>query len=173
LKASKKFILGHVKSCPDAHKPAALRQSPIAIIGLNDKRIKGLAAVERRMKLRDWVGLSTMLLAGMAGAAYAAGDPVNGKKIFMRCAICHSVQPGKNMLGPSLAGIVGKPSASAPGFAYSSAMKSANIKWTPDKLDTYLLSPAKMVPGNRMAFAGLPNATDRADVIAYLAKPAP
>jgi cytochrome c2 len=91
----------------------------------------------------------------------------------MRCAICHSVQPGKNMLGPSLAGIVGKPSASAPGFAYSSAMKGANIKWTSDKLDKYLLSPAKMVPGNRMAFAGLPNATDRADVIAYLAKPAP
>ena len=71
-------------------------------------------------------------------------------------------------MGPSLKGIVGRKSGSFPGFNYSPAMKGKNVTWNPATLDTYLTAPMKFVPGTRMAFAGLPNAQDRADVIAYL-----
>lgn len=120
-------------------------------------------------------GYIVTVIALMGGAAplsaAPAGDPVKGKSIFVRCAICHSVEPGKNMLGPSLNGIVGKQAGTVAGFAYSPAMKAAKIKWTSDNLSNYVTNPRAMVPGTKMIFAGLPNATDRANLIAYLAKP--
>lgn len=113
-----------------------------------------------------------MLLIGLAmlpAPAFAAGDAAKGAIIFKRCIACHTVDPGKKGgMGPNLAGIVGRKAAMA-SFTYSPAMKASAITWTPDKLDTFLTRPAAMIKGSRMAFAGLPNAQDRADVIAYLA----
>jgi len=106
-----------------------------------------------------------------SGASLAAGDATKGKAVFARCAICHTVEAGKNKLGPSLANIVGQPAGEVPGFNFSTAMKNSKVKWTPDNLDKYLTNPRTFLPGNRMIFAGLPNADDRANVIAYLAKP--
>jgi cytochrome c len=106
-----------------------------------------------------------------SGAALAAGDPVKGKAVFARCVICHTVEPGKNKLGPSLANIIGQKAGEVPGFNFSPAMKKSNVKWTPQTLDKYLINPRTFMPGNRMAFAGLSNAADRANVIAYLQKP--
>ena len=114
---------------------------------------------------------AVLTLIAVPVSAAPAGDPVKGKSIFMRCAICHSIEPGKNMLGPSLSGVVGRPAGVATGYNYSPAMKGAKIAWTSDSLSKFLTNPRAMVPGTKMIFAGLPNETDRANVIAYLAKP--
>ncbi len=75
------------------------------------------------------------------------------------------------MVGPSLAGIVGRAAGSVAGYSYSNANKNSGITWTPEKMFQYLEKPARVVPGTKMAFAGLPKAQDRADVIAYLKAP--
>lgn len=97
------------------------------------------------------------------------GDATKGKIVFVRCMACHSVDAGVNRIGPSLAGIVGRPSASVPGFAYSPAMKNAKIRWDAKSLDAFLAKPTAKVPGSKMIFAGLPNPADRSNLIAYLA----
>ncbi|ABD25262.1 cytochrome c, class I [Novosphingobium aromaticivorans DSM 12444] len=118
-------------------------------------------------------GLAASALAGVAVAAPAKGDPVLGKKVFMRCVACHAVQPNAPMkMGPNLAGVVGR-KAGAANFKYSAAMKKANVKWDEATLDKWLLKPSAVVPGTSMAFAGVPNAEERAAVIAYLKKPVP
>jgi cytochrome c len=106
---------------------------------------------------------------GFTSAARAGGDADAGKKVFNKCAVCHTAVAGKNGLGPSLFGVVGRPSASAPDFKYSDGMKAANKTWDEATLDNYLTDPKAAVPGNKMAFSGLPKPEDRANVIAYLA----
>jgi len=125
------------------------------------------------LRIANRIGAVSLITAGLlyTGVAQAAGDPVKGKAVFARCVICHTVEPGKNKLGPTLAGIVGSKAGGVPGFNFSPAMKNSKIVWTPANLDKYLTNPRAMLPGNRMIFAGLPNADDRANVIAYLAKP--
>ena len=99
-----------------------------------------------------------------------AGDAASGKTVFVRCAICHTVQKGgANGLGPNLFGVVGRKAASLVNFAYSPALKSSGITWTPDRLKSWVTSPAKMVPGTKMAFAGINNPKQADDVVAYLA----
>jgi cytochrome c2 len=113
--------------------------------------------------------LPAMLLIG-SGIAHAveAGDPAQGKKVFVKCQACHSLETGVNKVGPSLAGIMGRAAAAEADFNYSDAMKNAHLNWTPETLDQYLLNPRKMVPGTKMAFPGLPKEKDRADLISYL-----
>lgn len=100
-----------------------------------------------------------------------AGDPGKGAELFRRCAVCHAVEAGRHKVGPSLAGVVGRPVASADGYRYSQAMHAhgeSGAVWTVDALDEYLASPRAVVRGTRMAFPGVKNADDRADVIEYL-----
>jgi len=97
------------------------------------------------------------------------GDASAGRQVFRKCQACHSLEPGKNLVGPSLAGIMGKKSGSDANFNYSPPMKQAGITWTPQTLDQYLADPQKAVPGNRMPFPGLKSEHDRADIIAFLA----
>jgi nitrite reductase (NO-forming) len=110
-----------------------------------------------------------------AGAAVQAGDPQAGRLVYRKCQACHSLEPGKNMVGPSLAGIVGKKAASQPNFNYSPAMQASGVTWDATSLDRYLSDPQKTIPGNRMPFPGLKTQNERKDVIAYLvgAPPAP
>jgi cytochrome c len=96
------------------------------------------------------------------GAVNAAGDSA-----FTECSACHSTD-GSNGLGPSLKGIVGRKSASAPGFAYSAAMKRAQLTWTPAELDKYITNPQNAIPGNAMPYAGMADANQRKALIAYL-----
>jgi cytochrome c len=103
-----------------------------------------------------------------AAAPAAAQDAKAGEKAFVQCKACHSVVAGQNRVGPSLAGVVGRKSASVAGFNYSPAMKAKGVTWTEANLDTYLTKPAAYVKGTRMAFAGIPDAKKRKDVIAYL-----
>ncbi|MDE1918279.1 MAG: cytochrome c family protein [Sphingomonadales bacterium] len=123
------------------------------------------------MKSGIWgAGLGLALLA-IGSSAQAAGDPAAGEKVFARCAACHKVgSDAKAGFGPVLNGVVGAKAASSPGYAYSPAMKAAKLVWTPATLDKYLTGPAKMVPGTKMAFPGVPDAKDRANVIAYLGR---
>ncbi len=103
--------------------------------------------------------------------AHAEGDPAKGEKVFRKCKACHFADKKKNKVGPYLLGVVGRPVASVEGFKYSKAMKAKAAElgtWTEENLDKYLENPKKVVPGNRMAFAGLKKAEDRANVIAYL-----
>lgn len=104
-----------------------------------------------------------------AKLASLTGDAVHGKAVFAQCAACHSIEAGKNMIGPSLAGVIGRKAGSIAGFAYSEANKGSGITWTKEKLFQYLEKPQRVVPGTKMTFPGLAAAQDRADVIAYLA----
>ena len=96
------------------------------------------------------------------------GDAGKGEKVFKNvCAVCHGFKA--HGTGPNLSGVVGSNPAQKEGFTYSSAMKDlGDKKWTASTLDKYLKSPADYAPGNAMAFAGIANAGDRKDVIAYL-----
>ncbi len=116
------------------------------------------------------------LRCALAASLFLLGLPAaraqdRGEAMFKRnCAICHSLDPGKNKVGPSLAGVVGRRAGSVPDFSYSPANKASGIVWTKEKLDEYLTNPQKMVPGTLMLFPGLKNPDDRQAVIAYLAE---
>ena len=99
------------------------------------------------------------------------GNAAEGEKVFVQCKTCHVKEAGQNRVGPSLAGIVGRAAGSVEGFNYSPANKNSGITWTPEKLFQYLEKPARVVPGTKMVFAGLPDAQKRADLIAYLQQP--
>jgi len=99
----------------------------------------------------------------------AAADAHHGARVFkIQCAECHSDKPDKNKRGPSLFGIVGRHAAKAPRFRYSTAMKQSGLTWTPEKLDTYLTAPRKLVPHCKMRYKGLADRGARADLIAFL-----
>jgi cytochrome c len=103
------------------------------------------------------------------GTVLASANIANGKSLEGRCAQCHdATKGGPNKIGPNLFGVVERPRASHPGFAYSSAMKSKPGNWTYDELFKFLKSPAIDIPGTKMSFAGLRSAQDRIDLIAYL-----
>lgn len=99
------------------------------------------------------------------------GVAAEGEKVFIQCKTCHVKEAGQNRVGPSLAGIVGRAAGTVEGFNYSPANKNSGITWTPEKLFQYLEKPARVVPGTKMVFAGLPDAQKRADLIAYLQQP--
>ena len=112
--------------------------------------------------------LGIIALFVCSGAAIAQ-DAAQGEKIFLRCKVCHQIGEGaKNLIGPELNGVVGRPSASIDGFNYSDGMKNAHLTWTEENLSAYVKNPKEKVPGNKMAFPGLPQPQDVANVIAYL-----
>jgi nitrite reductase (NO-forming) len=104
-----------------------------------------------------------------AAAGATTGDAAAGRLVFRKCQACHSMDSGKNMLGPSLAGVIGRKAGTEPNYNYSPAMKSADIVWDAQTLDQYLTDPGKKVPGNKMPFPGLKTDHDRDDVIAFIA----
>lgn len=109
-----------------------------------------------------------MLAAVLTGLASGAVAAPSGQAVFeQRCSVCHSVQPAPGKMGPPLAGVVGRKAGTAAGYAYSGAMKAANITWTPETIDTFLKGPGKLVPGTKMLI-GAPSAEDRAAVVQYL-----
>ena len=123
----------------------------------------------RTMKLHRAVLLAGIAALAMATQAEAGGDATKGKTYFTRCAICHSNASGApNRIGPNLFGVVGRKAGAIPGFFYSPAMKKSGITWTEDKLEAYIAKPQTIVPGNRMAFAGVADHQQVDDLVAYL-----
>ena len=103
--------------------------------------------------------------------AQADGDVAAGKKVFAKCMACHDATTDKNKVGPSLLGVVGRPAGSVANFNYSNAMKEAGVGglvWDEANLAEYVKAPKTKVPGNKMAFPGLKDDADIANVIAYL-----
>lgn len=117
------------------------------------------------------------ILAGLASVPASAlaesGDAAAGEALFARCGACHEVGEGaRHRLGPHLDGLFGREAGSLDDFRYSPALKSAGgegLVWSAETLDAFLADPRDVVPGNRMAFPGIKDAGDRADLVAYLA----
>lgn len=97
-----------------------------------------------------------------------SGDAGAGERVFGQCSACHSVVAGENRAGPSLAGIIGQQAGSVEGFNYSPANAELDVVWTAEEMFNYLENPREMVPGTRMAFPGVRDPQDRADLVAYL-----
>lgn len=112
--------------------------------------------------------IALLVVAGATANRGYAQDAEHGKAIFKACATCHATDHA-NRVGPGLEGIIGRRAGTVPGFSYSDAMKRSGIVWDAKILDAYVESPQKVVPGNRMPYAGLKDTTDRADLVAYLA----
>ncbi|HEV2334132.1 MAG TPA: c-type cytochrome [Stellaceae bacterium] len=113
--------------------------------------------------------LAMGVLSAFAIPAASAGDAERGAAGFRACGACHSLKPDQNMTGPSLAGLWERKAGSLESFErYSPALKSSNIVWDEKSLDAWLKSPQGLVPQNRMVFPGIPDARQRADLIAFL-----
>jgi cytochrome c len=109
----------------------------------------------------------TLCLLIGALRSIAAPDVTRGKKVFEQCSACHSADAA-NGLGPSLFGVIGRKAGLLAGFRYSRAMRNSQIIWGARTLDAYIADPQSVVPGNLMPYSGLPDASQRADLIAYL-----
>lgn len=98
--------------------------------------------------------------------AGAAADVSRGEQVYNRCLACHAL--AYDRVGPRHCGLFGRPAGSVAGFAYSPAMKHSNITWNDKTLDRFLAKPLAMVPGSSMTYDGVPDAKERAELIAYL-----
>ena len=100
----------------------------------------------------------------------AGAEPAAGARLFRRCAACHTIGAGgADLNGPNLHGVMGAPVAgNRPRYGYTQALRQAGGVWTPARMDAWLRDPQGFAPGNRMAFPGLKDARERAELIAYL-----
>jgi cytochrome c2 len=109
-----------------------------------------------------------LLMLTLVARAQGVGDPQRGAQVFIQCKVCHSLEAGKNMVGPSLHGLIGRKAGSVLGYAYSPAMKNANVTWDDDTLSKYLIDPKVFIPGDKMVFTGIKDPSKLGDLIAYL-----
>ena len=102
-------------------------------------------------------------------APYNTADLANGEAKFGLCRSCHTITPGgANMTGPNLHGVFGRKAAQVADYKYSDALKTSGIVWDANHLDQWLAKPMTYLPGTKMSFAGLNDAKDRTDLIAFL-----
>ena len=118
---------------------------------------------------RTTLAMLAVFLAA-SNTARADGDAKRGEKLFEECRACHAADAGPNGVGPSLRGVFGRRAGVAEDFRFSPALKKSGITWSPQTIDSYIADPQKAVPANRMPYAGMPEARDRADLIEYLQK---
>lgn len=146
-------------------------------LALSRKRIPPLVLVDPgRIEMRNLMpfALGAALLTAFSGSALAAGDAAKGAELFKStCGICHQIGPGaKTLVGPELNGIVGRNAASTNYPMYSDVLKTLGdfgVVWTEGNLDRWIANPKAALPGSYMTmFPGVPDASDRADLIAYL-----
>ena len=108
--------------------------------------------------------ITTILIFSIANAA----DPVKGKKVFRKCVSCHSLQEGKNKMGPALYNLLGRKAGTVEGYKYSKAMKNSSVVWDEESLDKFLTKPRKFIPKIKMSFRGIKNKSLRDDLISFL-----
>jgi cytochrome c len=111
-----------------------------------------------------------LAIAAMLSPAFTAdGSADQGQRVFGACAGCHSLEPNRNMTGPSLAAVWNRKAGALPSFTrYSPALKSSGVVWNDTTLDSWITNPQHLIPGNVMTFAGIQNAQHRADLLAFL-----
>ncbi len=125
-----------------------------------------MAGILTRMTTRTTI-LGLMMALGVTAPAVAAGLP--GEAVFQtHCALCHKATANGRGIGPSLFGVVGRTSGTLPGYAYSKAMQTAALAWTPGQLRSYIAAPRTVVPGNKMTYAGKTSPQQLDDLVAYL-----
>ena len=130
----------------------------------------GGIAVADQTTATTQIGTATVAAGSEVAKMVIDGDAKKGKRVFNKCKACHKLEAGKNGVGPSLAGLFGRPAAEVEGFRYSDAMINSGIVWTPETLTQYLHKPKDFVPGTKMTFAGLKKDKDINDLLAYLAE---
>jgi cytochrome c len=119
--------------------------------------------------MKRLVLLALVMIASQTAAFSQQGDASRGRQAFRACAACHSLEPGRNMTGPSLAGLWGRQAGGLESFErYSDALKSSGIIWDDRSLDGWLSDPDRMVPDNDMPFNGIKDQRVRTDLIAFL-----
>jgi cytochrome c len=137
--------LGDALVRPRAHGPAQVAVAPTERAPAREEKVEPIAPL------------------------LASADAKAGEAAFKKCVACHTVDKGgANKIGPNLYGVIGRPVASHGGFSYSQAMKGKGGEWTYEELSRYLSAPSRYIPGNKMAFVGLPKSKERADLLAYL-----
>ena len=104
----------------------------------------------------------------LAPPSWADGDAAKGEKVFRKCKSCHTLEAGKNRIGPHLHGLFGRTAGTVEGFKYSDAMVESGIVWDEETIDVYITKPKDLVPKTKMNFVGLKKEEDRQDLIAYL-----
>ena len=115
-----------------------------------------------------------VIVFGLSGslspaAALAAGDVERGAEVYQACAVCHALESGLHLTGPSLGGIWNRPAGEAAGFSrYSDALRGAGFSWNAVALDAWIENPQAMIKGTSMTFPGIADADARADLIAFL-----
>ncbi|MBM3515420.1 MAG: cytochrome c family protein [Alphaproteobacteria bacterium] len=126
------------------------------------------------MKLFGMLSLSALVVFGLsvpAAAQAPADDPQMklGKRVYLMCRSCHSTEAdGRHKVGPNLHGIFGRKAGTADGFKYSDVVIKSGITWSEETINEWLVKPKNFLPGNKMAFAGVPKEEDRKALIAYL-----
>jgi cytochrome c len=122
------------------------------------------------MKATYVIGVAALLaLLFDVHQAFPQGNSARGQRVFSACAACHSLQADQNMTGPSLASVWNRKAGSLASFnRYSPALQSSNIFWNDKTLDDWIADPQHLVPGNQMTFAGIKDARQRADLLAFL-----
>lgn len=115
------------------------------------------------------VGLLDLTTAATGVATAATGSAQAGARAFQACASCHALEPGRNLTGPTLAGIWGRKAGTGESFTrYSNALKASNVVWNEQSLDRWLTDPKALVPNNYMVFPGVRDPKARGDIIAFL-----
>jgi cytochrome c len=110
-----------------------------------------------------------ILLTTIPQSGAAEGNAARGQQIFRACAPCHSLEPDRNMTGPSLSGLWHRKAGALGSFGrYSPALKNSDIDWNDKTLDQWIADPQRFVPGNQMTFPGVKDARQREDLLAYL-----
>ena len=119
---------------------------------------------------------ATLLMLPAAGAFAQAGDPEAGQRVFNQCRACHTInEGGRSGVGPNLHGVVDRAAGTREGFRYSANLReqaAAGLTWNEATLSRYLTNPKDVLPQGSMAFAGLRQPQQVADVIAYLQRAA-
>ena len=109
------------------------------------------------------------LVAFVPPASAADGNPTRGQRVFQACAACHSLEPDRNMTGPSLADLWHRKAGTLSSFdRYSPALKGSHIEWDDKTLGEWIADPQRLVPGNQMTFPGIKDAQQRQDLLAFL-----
>lgn len=113
--------------------------------------------------------LMISILLTLSVSAFAEGDVKKGKKVFKKCAACHSILEGKNKIGPSLYGVINRPAGTVEGFkGYSKVMIESGIVWDEESLLAFVTKPKTFLKGTKMVFAGVKKEKDRVNLMAYL-----
>jgi cytochrome c len=116
---------------------------------------------------RSFAAAALVLVLVLASPAFAQ-DVAAGKQSFNKCRACHSLEEGRNTIGPSLYGLFGRKAGTVPKFSYTEANRDSGIVWTDESLFTYLEAPQKAIPGTKMIFPGIKREQERRDLIAFL-----